>query len=75
MIDVERIGSTTRYFAVSGLSVKETCLLCTQSQSFGRRDLLLRLQETAQQKWSDAKLFEEDAPIEGEQNILVVCIQ
>ena len=37
-----------------------------QAPSFGRRDTLLRLQEAAQRKWEDAKVFEVDAPEEGE---------
>ena len=31
-------------------------------KSYARRDLLLRLQNEAQKKWDDEKIFEEDAP-------------
>ena len=37
-----------------------------QAPSTARRDLLLKLQEAAQAKWEDAKVFEVDAPQEGE---------
>ena len=37
-----------------------------QAPSTARRDLLLKLQGAAQAKWEDAKVFEVDAPQEGE---------
>jgi hypothetical protein len=34
----------------------------TGPKSFARRDLLIRLQNEAQKKWDEEKIFEEDAP-------------
>jgi hypothetical protein len=42
------------------------CFHMQAQQNFARRDLLLKLQGQAQGKWEEAKVFEADAPAEGE---------
>ena len=44
----------------------ELLALCLQGQKTGRRDDMLKWQAAAQRRWADAKVFDEDAPAEGE---------
>ena len=60
---------------LKSVSKLNTILLKLQGQaSTARRDELLRYQKEAQKRWQEDKLFEVDAPAEGQQSFGGCCV-